>query len=261
MLECYRPGPIQLEQRQEPSDDLNGLGAIGHQFGERRPVPDSPALEEPQQSLGLLGHRHPGHVQVVGGHHRNRARGERRRSDLSETLRVDTDHHLGQQFGELFLQGHRPRITAQRSGLQFGEHPRHMLVGPVLQQAREQQVTHLQQSEVLLIGHLAGRQQAGCFEVEQGGGDDQERRGLVEFHHPADLAGVGDELVGHRVQGDFGDIEAVGEYQLQQQVERTLEVAQRDVETLIGTLLGTDLRCDLCAHLPKRSMTSRANAR
>ena len=53
----------------------------------------------------------------------------------------------------------------------------------------------------------------------------------------------------------LGDIEAVGEYQLQQQVERTLEVAQRDVETLIGTLLGTDLRCDLCAHLPKRSMT------
>ena len=85
-----------------------------------------------------------------------------------------------------------------------------MLVGPVLQQAREQQVTHLQQSEVLLIGHLTGRQQAGRLEVEQGGGDDQKRRGLIEFHHPADLAGVGDELVGDGVQGNLGDIEAVG---------------------------------------------------
>ena len=46
-----------------------------------------------------------------------------------------------------------------------------------------------------------------------------------------DLLGVGDEVVGHLVQRHLGDVEAVREDQLQQQVERALEVAQPDLKT------------------------------
>ena len=68
-----------------------------------------------------------------------------------ERLGVDAEHHLGQQFGEPLLQRHRPRIAAQRRGLELGEHLRDVLERPVLQQPGEQQVAHLEQREVLLV--------------------------------------------------------------------------------------------------------------
>ena len=67
------------------------------------------------------------------------------------------------------------------------------------------------------------------------------------------ISRVGDELVGHLVQRHLGHVQAVREDQLQQQVERALEVGQPDLETLVGRRLGR--------HLPKRSMTSRASDR
>ena len=174
-----------------------------------------------------------------------------------ERLGVDTEHHLGQQFGVAVLQRHRPRIAAQRRGFEFGEHHRDMLERPVLQQPGEQQVPHLEQREVLLVVHLAGRQQAGRLEIQQRGRDDQERRGLVEAQLAADRLGVGDEVVGHLVQRHLGDVEAVREDQLQQQVERALEIAQPDLEAVCCDCV----RPRLGVHAPNRSMTSRANDR
>ena len=67
---------------------------------------------------------------------------------------------------------------------------------------------------------------------------DQERRRLVELELRADRLGVGDEVVGHLMQRHLGDVEAVREDQLQQQVERTLEVAQPDLEAVCWTASG-----------------------
>src|SRR4029450_1986934 len=53
-------------------------------------------------------------------------------------------------------------------------------------------------------------------------------------------------------------IEAVGEDQLQQQIERPLEIAQPDLE---AALVGLLLRLYFRVHAPNRSMTSRANDR
>ena len=166
-----------------------------------------------------------------------------RRRDLGERCGVDAEHHLGQQVGEAVLQRHRPRIAAQRGGLQLGEHLGDVLERPVLQQPGEQQVAHLQQREVLLVVHLAGRQQPGRLEVEQRRGDHQERGRLVELQLPADRLGVGDEVVGHLVQRHLGDVEAVREDQLQQQVERTLEVGQPDLEAGLLRLRRLRLAC------------------
>ena len=60
----------------------------------------------------------------------------------------------GSSSANAVLQRHRPWIAAQRRGLEFGEHPRHMLERPVLQQPREQQVPHLEQRQVFLVVDL-----------------------------------------------------------------------------------------------------------
>ena len=57
---------------------------------------------------------------------------------------------------------------------------RHLLERLVLQQPGEQQVAGLQQGDVFVVLHLAGGQQPGRLEVQQGGGDDQELAGLIQ---------------------------------------------------------------------------------
>jgi hypothetical protein len=167
------------------------------------------------------------------------------RGDLREAVRVDAEHHLGQQVLVALLERHRSRIAAQRRRLELGEHLRDVLVRPVLEQPREQQVAHLEQREVLLVVYLAGGQQPRGLEVKQRGRDDEECRRLVELHLRADRLGVRDEVVGHLVQRHLGDVEAVREDQLQQQIERALEIAQPDLE---AALLGL-LRLCLCVHV------------
>ncbi len=127
----------------------------------------------------------------------------------------------------------------------------------VLQQPGEQQVANLEQRQVFFVVDLSGRQQPGGLEVEQGGGDHQERGGLLQVQLGSDLAGVGDEVIGDLVQRHLGDVEAMGEDQLQQQIERPLEIGQVDVKTVLGW------RLTICAgrHAPNRSMNSRARAR
>ena len=73
------------------------------------------------------------------------------------------------------------------------------------------------------------------------------------------VAGVGDEVVGDLVQRHLGDVEPVREDQLQQQVERTLEVGQPDLEAVLA--VAPRRRRVSAVHAPNRSMTSRASAR
>ena len=108
-----------------------------------------------------------------------------------------------------------------------------MLERPVLQQPREQQIAHLEQREVFLVVDLPGRQQPGRLQIQQRGGDHQKGRRLVEFQLRADRLGVGDEFVGHLVQRHIGDVETVREDQLQQQIERPLEIAQPDLKACL----------------------------
>ena len=89
-----------------------------------------------------------------------------------------------------------------------------MLERAVLQQPREQQVANFQKRQVLLVVHLARGQQASRLEVQQGGGNHDERGRLVELQLPTDVPGVGDEVVGDLVQCDLGHVETVREDQL-----------------------------------------------
>ena len=102
--------------------------------------------------------------------------------------------------------------------------PADLLVRAVLQQPGEQQVAGLEQGEVLGVLHLGVGQQPGGLEVEQRGRDDEELRGLVEVRVVAERREVGDEVVGDAVQRHLGDVELVLADQLQEQVERALEV-------------------------------------
>ena len=140
----------------------------------------------------------------------------------------------GSSAGEPVLQADRPRVPLglpRQPGL---EHRGDLLEGAVLEQPGEQQVARLEQREVLLVLDVALRQQPGGLEVEQGGGDQEERRGLVEvpLRRPAARAGldVRDELVGDLRQRDLGDVELVLRDQAEQQVEGTLEVVQAELE-------------------------------
>jgi hypothetical protein len=74
----------------------------------------------------------------------------------------------------------------------------------------------------------------------------------------ADRFRVGDEVVGHLVQRHLGHIKAVREDQLQQQVKRSLEIAQPDLKPCLLRLVGRGHRL---GHTPNRLMTSRANDR
>ena len=145
-----------------------------------------------------------------------------------------------------------------RRALELAEQRRHLLVGAVLQQAREQHVAGLEQREVLLVLHLGLREQARGLEVEQGRRDDEEAGGLLEVGVVAQGGGVGDEVVGDAAQGHLGDVELVAPDQLQQQVERAGEVVQADLEPTALRGLG---RLGCFGGQRHRAMTSRARAR
>ena len=111
-------------------------------------------------------------------------------------------------------------------------------------QPGEEQVARLEQREVLLVLDVALRQQPGRLEVEQGRGDEQERRGLLEVPGLAADLDEGDELVGDLRQRDLGDVELVLGDQAQQQVEGALEVGQVQLEARRGGRLPAGRRSE-----------------
>ena len=105
----------------------------------------------------------------------------------------------GRRLANCGLHRHGPGEAQGLVGHPAGEDLRDLLVGPVLQEPGEQQVAGLQQGEVLLVLDLAGGQQPGRLEVEQGRRDEQEVARLVEVPLRAPGPDVGDELVGDLV--------------------------------------------------------------
>ena len=103
-----------------------------------------------------------------------------RAASAGELLEPEPDQHLGQQRREPLLEPDRARVPPRLAGHPALEDGGDLLEGAVLQQPREQQVARLEQREVLLVLDVAVRQQPGGLEVEQGRGDQQERRGLLE---------------------------------------------------------------------------------
>src|SRR3954454_5421282 len=103
-----------------------------------------------------------------------------------------------------------------------------MLERALVQESSEQQVSGLQQREVLLVINVAAKEQPGGLEVEEGGGDEQEGRRLLEVPATAGRLDVRDELVCDLRQRHLGDVELVFGDQAQQQVERSLEVVEAD---------------------------------
>ena len=86
----------------------------------------------------------------------------------------------GSSAGEPLLEPHRARVAPRLRRQPLLEDAGHLLERAVLQQPGEEQVARLEQREVLLVLHVALRQQPGRLEVEQGRGDHEERRGLLE---------------------------------------------------------------------------------
>ena len=110
----------------------------------------------------------------------------------------------------------------------------YLLVGAVLQQAREEQVARLQEGEVLLVLDFATRQESRCLQVEQRRGHDEEFGRFIEVPVRALGAQVRDELVRDDVQGELGDLQLVLGDELKEQVERPLEGADGNGESRSG---------------------------
>ena len=171
-----------------------------------------------------------GRVQVGDAHGRRRLRRQHAGGQRGELLGRDAEQHLGHLLGEDRVGPGVAAVPQDGAGLALPQERRRLLVGPVLQQPREQQVAGLEQLQVVLVLHLGGRQQPGGLEVQQRRRDDEELAGLVQVQLVAEGPQVGDELVGDLREGDLGDVELVLADQLQEEVERPLEVGQPDGE-------------------------------
>ncbi len=172
---------------------------------------------------------------MVGGNLRGQRRLPQPGREPGEIGRPDTDLHLGESLRVTRFQRHGPGDVAGLERHQAHEQQRRLLVGLVLQQPGKEQVTGLQQGEVLhlVIGDRP-RQQAGRLEVEQGRGDHQELGGLPEVETGAEAADVRHELVGDLGERDLGDVQLVFGDQGQQQIERPAEVGELDHEGAAG---------------------------
>ena len=240
--------PVELEQRQEPGDHLEGVRAVGGERAEgRRPGSDQVVAHDEQ----LLGDADRGGVQVGDADPLRHLRGQRPGREQQRTARGSGPARRRASDRRTAAPGRRPGEAPGGLGLALAQEPGRLLVGLVLQQPGEEEVTGLEQLEVVLVVDLGGRQQPGGLEVEEGGGDDEELAGLVEVQFLAQRAQVRDELVGDLRQRDLGDVELVLADQLQQQVERALEVGQLDGETRRRGTVG------LGGRVPRRCCRSR----
>ena len=169
-------------------------------------------------------------MQVLGGDHRRLLGRQRAGGYRGELHRPQAEQHLGQQVDEARFHRHPAREPPPGGRHLARQHRRDLLVGAVLQQPGEQQVPGLQQGEVLLVVDLAGGQQPGRLEVEQGSGDDEEVADLVQVPAVGLGPDVGDELVGDLGQRDLGDIQLVLRDQAEEQVKRALEDVEVHLE-------------------------------
>ena len=195
---------------------------------------------------------------------------QRRDREVGELLRGERPRERRQGRGHRGVQVHLARDAHGLGREPDVELPGHLLERLVLQQPGEQQVASLQEFHVVLVLHLAARQQPGGFEIQQGGGDHQELAGLVQGLGRGTLlqrAHVLDELVRDHGEGHLGDVHLVLGDQREQDVEGALEVLQRHGEPAARAAA---VRCarsrrggqlDDVAHAPCRCRGPRVTAR
>src|SRR5258708_4240606 len=126
--------------------------------------------------LGIVG---GGRGRGGGGARGGRGGGGGGGGDRGDLGRAGAEQPLGRRADEARPHRHPPRESAAGGRHPARQHRRHLLVGAVLQQPREQQVPGLEQGEILLVVDLPRRQQPRGLGVEQGGGQQQERPALV----------------------------------------------------------------------------------
>ena len=138
------------------------------------------------------------------------------------------------------------------------EKGRNFLERAVLQEPGEQEVSRLEQGEILLVLNLATRQESGSLEVEQGGCHDEKTARLIEIPGSALPANVGDELISHLVEGEFGDFKLVLRDQLEQKIEGAFEISHMYRETGGFLVQRSCVNIGIGGHT-HRDRTSRAN--
>ena len=180
---------VQLEQGQEAGHDVQRVRAVGDERPEGR---DRDPAQPLDQERGLLAHADRRRVQVgdrtrSGTGSGRSARAASAANSAGPRPSSTSGSRPAKRSSRPTARGNRRASSASRAASTGG----HLLVGAVLQQPGEQQVAGLEQGEVLLVLDLAGRQQPGGLEVEQGGGDDQELGGLAEVPVAARTPGCG----------------------------------------------------------------------
>ena len=146
-------------------------------------------------------------MQVVSPDLLGRPRAEDAGRQLREACRGVPQLHRRQQLRKPRLHGDGAGIAPRGVLLPLRELVGHALVGAVLQEASEQQVTGFQQLQVLDVVAVVAWEQARGFQVEQRGSHDEELRHLVERLTLAQLARVGDEFVRDFSKRYFGHVQ------------------------------------------------------
>ena len=219
--------PVQLQHRDEPRHHDARLCDAGDQLAEAHRLG---AAQQRHDDRGLLADAHQRCVQMIESDVRDLLRRECQQGEGAEVLGAQRPHQLRRLLAVLLIEADSTHVPAILTLQAAGEPGGHLLEGAVLQQAGEQQVARFEQRHRLGVHQLALRQQAGDLHVEQGRGHDQELGRLIQVLVVVEPAQVRDELVGDGAQRDFGDVHLVLRDEIQQQVERPVEVRQRDPE-------------------------------
>jgi hypothetical protein len=193
-------------------------------------------LEAAAEDDGVFADGHAGRVDVVGAHGRRRFGFHRLAREDRQFFGGDVEDEFGQEVAVAGLEADAARHAGRGAFDEAGEVACGLFVGLVLEQPREEEVAGFEQSEVLFVVDLGAGQEPRGLEVEEGGGDEQELGGLLEVPRLVEGGDVFDEFGGDAVERDLGDVELVLADELQQQVERPLEVVKPDVEAAFGLL-------------------------
>ena len=191
------------------------------------------SVEQHPQGRGVFGDRDRGGVDVVQVHGRAVASaGTPTAAIAANCSGVIPICDLRQQAEIARLQRHRPRVPAQRTGLEFGEQRGDLLVGAVGQQPGEQQVPGLEHVVVHAgrLGRSASGSSRAALRSSRVAAMTRNSVTWSRSQFAAHRPDVPDEVVGDLVQRDLGDVHPALVDQLQQQVERPVEVVQPDME-------------------------------
>src|SRR5262245_31812915 len=227
LLKANRALAVELKQRQEASDHIEGTVTVGGKRPETRTSHSAQPLDEHRC---LFPDRHQRLVQVADGDRRWLPRRQCPSRECRELHWSQSEDQLRQEGRERLLEGHDPRMAVGLLSQPRSEDRRDLLVGLVLKQSREEQVACLEQREIFVVLDLPARQQPGGFEVKQGGCDEEKLADLAQIPLRPMSLDKGDELVGDPGECDFGDVELVLGDQAQQQVEGPLEHVEMHLE-------------------------------